>query len=508
MFIEERKLSRRLKMVRTLQEKIDLIKNFDTSKIDYNNLDIATKPQAYLYYFFSKICETNNWKIVANINDLYSEKSRSYRSDIYIDTGELRFCIAYDGLNHNNPKQKIYDLDKDAILYTKRIFSIHVKNPYVKPLNNGSFEVFTCEDDIIDSDCLFKVLDFITGTLKTSIKFKQKDFILPKNIDDVIVSREDIFLYKLALYAKYVKENNSIYVPYNLNYHGCNLGTWIQSVRVKYRENKLNDFYQLVLEEIGFTTDEYLSKCEEGYEYAKEYYNEFGNLDISINFIYKGYNLGKWVYSYRQRYLNPDDPHLRAISDKEKEKLDQIGFVWNKKPNINTKIKLIEELKIKGFDFNVNQSTSDNKDYLLCLRWINKIRIHPENVDKEIIDKLTSMNICLDKLHVNTRTKLLKIKSEVLNKGYIVWNSDEFDGYKKFIKVECNKALNDNSYSKELLDLIKGCGIDPYSEKIFSKTDNYYRDLAYAKQVPARIFYCFCENKRKYKDSFETKKVH
>ncbi|MCD7745796.1 MAG: Helicase associated domain protein [Lachnospiraceae bacterium] len=78
------------------------------------------------------------------------------------------------------------------------------------------------------------------------------------------------------------------------------------------------------LDEIGMVwTKANDSKWDKSYQAAKEYASAHGNLRVPARYVTEdGFQLGRWICSQRQAYLN------QKLSGKRKEKLDAIGMVW------------------------------------------------------------------------------------------------------------------------------------------------------------------------------------
>lgn len=69
------------------------------------------------------------------------------------------------------------------------------------------------------------------------------------------------------------------------------------------------------------------------YGFAKAYYEEFGNLDISSHYKTKdGYYLGKWVFHQRAARQGRTDSFL---TDDQIRKLDEIGMIWDTVSDLN-----------------------------------------------------------------------------------------------------------------------------------------------------------------------------
>lgn len=115
---------------------------------------------------------------------------------------------------------------------------------------------------------------------------------------------------------------NDLNVPFNyVCEDGYNLGIWIINQRRRLRDGHKKD----LLNEIHMVWKEPLSddiRWSNGYNHAKEYYDEFHNLLVPYKYISKdGYKLGCWIHNLR---------HRRDKLSKEKlELLKGLDFVWS-----------------------------------------------------------------------------------------------------------------------------------------------------------------------------------
>jgi len=156
---------------------------------------------------------------------------------------------------------------------------------------------------------------------------------------------------------------------YVYDQNGKSLGNWIDSQRVAYRAKK-------ILEELGVErsviTDEQIEKLKyigmvfenfyelywnEMYKLAREYYNNYNNLNVSYKFkTIDGYNydengkkLGIWIKHQREAYLNRTIPKeerkncLKPLTDEQVEKLESIGMIFEVKLNQSKNRKLCME---------------------------------------------------------------------------------------------------------------------------------------------------------------------
>lgn len=477
---------------------MEVLENVDVNMIDYENLKRITYPQAQLTLVITKIADQFGWKVITNARNMFRNKTL-HSSDLLLITDKVNISFEYDSSTFHSSIQRVQsDSKKDMILKEQNCFQIRIREDGLPYLNTDSFQIVNKQVNSLNEKAVSDIIKLLNHLCHVEINFNfsemTNDEILSKTCSD-----NDVWCYKAALYYQYTKKNHTIYIPYNYVDHGLYLGRWVQTQRVLMRKYERNEFVpesfsyfrRKILKIIGFTTDEYLSKCDEAYEIAKEYYEEHGNLDVPFHSEYKGFALGKWLYSQRQRYLHPDDPHLRALSDAEIERLNEIGMVWS---YINkNKIKDIEELLYNGYDFNLNKTDSQNQKYQSLLKWVNSIRSNISKANPEHIEKLKELKISLDKDYVKRRTKFKEIKGEVKRYGYIAWNDGPLNKYKNFMKRELEKIQTDKNYPDEFLRLMKDCGINPYAKMVFRKKDNELRKLAYEKNVPAGIFYRFCD---------------
>lgn len=122
-------------------------------------------------------------------------------------------------------------------------------------------------------------------------------------------------------------------------YKGVKLSRWIAQLRT-YRKSGICPSY-LTPERIGqldaigmvWNVPDYI--FEKNYACCLEYYQEHGNLDIPLKYVAKdGTRLGTWVNGIRCAARNPSSCRGTPLTDSQKSRLDEIGFVWEPKKNI------------------------------------------------------------------------------------------------------------------------------------------------------------------------------
>ena len=139
-------------------------------------------------------------------------------------------------------------------------------------------------------------------------------------------------MYKHA--KNYYEKHCDLLVPYDyfitVNNKKIDLGKWIFSQRVRYKNNSLSEEKIKRLEKIGMVWKvDFEKRWEEMYEYANDYYEKHGNLLVPRSYEKiidnKLIKLGKWVQAQRDKY------RTGKLSEEKIEKLEKIGMVWNAK---------------------------------------------------------------------------------------------------------------------------------------------------------------------------------
>lgn len=129
----------------------------------------------------------------------------------------------------------------------------------------------------------------------------------------------------------YYNENGNIFLPVHYKSdEGKDLWEWLSKQRVKYAKKKLSQNQIGKLEHIGIIWDTYEFKWMQKYNILLDYYKKYGNIDIPVNCIYKGVNLGMWLSTQRQAYRgNPN----YSINQKRIEFLNTLGMKWKEENN-------------------------------------------------------------------------------------------------------------------------------------------------------------------------------
>lgn len=130
---------------------------------------------------------------------------------------------------------------------------------------------------------------------------------------------------RFNLVKQYYEEHGNINISQKEVIQGVWLGKWIVSQKKAMQEGKLTHeqiemLKTLPMEEVGRKDNRWWSMYEE----AKKYYEEFGNLNIPVNYLTSnGKRLSDWIIRQRRNYK------LGKMPLEHKEKLDEIGFIWD-----------------------------------------------------------------------------------------------------------------------------------------------------------------------------------
>lgn len=114
-----------------------------------------------------------------------------------------------------------------------------------------------------------------------------------------------------------------------MNDEGVKLLRWLTVQRKYCKDGKLSEEQIKQLDSVGMVW-EFDDTWATGFSHAKEYYETYGNLTVSLGYVCDdGYALGVWIKNQRSNYLNPD--RYRKVSAEQTKRLESIGMVW--KPN-------------------------------------------------------------------------------------------------------------------------------------------------------------------------------
>lgn len=136
---------------------------------------------------------------------------------------------------------------------------------------------------------------------------------------------------RFDLVKQYYEEHGNINISQKEVIQGVWLGKWILSQKKAMESGKLTNeqiemLKTLPMEEVGRKDNRWWSMYEE----ARKYYLKFGHLNVPMDYITSsGKKLSDWIIRQRRNYK------LGKMPLEHKEKLDDIGFVWDIKGKLS-----------------------------------------------------------------------------------------------------------------------------------------------------------------------------
>lgn len=255
---------------------------------------------------------------------------------------------------------------------------------------------------------------------------------------------------------EYCKQFGDLLVPqkYVTEYNNeiISLGAWINALRVRYKNNNLDNYQIELLNRIGMVWDVYEKQFMDNYAIAKGYYEEFGNLLIPQEYVVlKEDNgnqvevkIGNWINNIRCDYENG------KLSDERIAKLNEIGMVWN---IFDYRFDFYYELAKQYFEFYGNLLVSETYeiDGVKLGDWVHAYRMAYRNkswrkFDCSHIERLNKIGMVWDIELLQLYDKEITQDSQNRVKKQLLTNLDYFlDHYSgiEFKSSEDCKYLNE-----------------------------------------------------------------
>ena len=309
----------------------------------------------------------------------------------------------------------------------------------------------------------------------------------------------------------YYKKYGNIDISYNyVTEDGLRLGAWLCNQRQAYKGNSTNKITKEqinLLNKLGMIWDKYDESWYIYYYALKEYYDKYGNVDISRNYVTDGgLKLGFWLHNQQQAYRGNG---TNMINIKKVELLNKLGVLLNRNDrNWYIYFDLLEDYykKYGNIDISYNYITEDG---LKLGSWLcNQRQAYKGNgtskITEEQIVLLNKLGMIWDKYsenwdkyyytleeyynkYGNINVPLKYESSDGLKLG--MWLSTQKRKYKNDILTEVYKSqiqmLNDldmdwNINDTRILNSVIGSDNKDYYYYILNKRTNYVlRDLSY-----------------------------
>ena len=128
---------------------------------------------------------------------------------------------------------------------------------------------------------------------------------------------------------EYVKAHGTLSMPNTTLFRdGASMFQWVHQQKKVQKQCGLSKYQQERLESMGiqWIRPKKITGWEEGYQYAKQFFEENGHLFVPNKyFAPDGFALGKWIQEQRNRYLGLS---RWGISDGKIDILEDIGMFW------------------------------------------------------------------------------------------------------------------------------------------------------------------------------------
>src|SRR5262249_52815922 len=119
--------------------------------------------------------------------------------------------------------------------------------------------------------------------------------------------------------TRYKGREGNCNVPATYKENGYHLGRWV--VRQRTNQNLLSKERRRRLDELGFDWAPYESLFEKGFSHLKLYKERVGDCRVPFNHIENGFKLGSWANTQRT--------NKNSLSDEHRQRLEEIGFIWD-----------------------------------------------------------------------------------------------------------------------------------------------------------------------------------
>ena len=216
------------------------------------------------------------------------------------------------------------------------------------------------------------------------------------------------------LLVAYKKEFGNCLVPTKFQYHGYELGSWVEKRRLIKDKLTIEQIDHLDL--LGFMWSSNQAKWEEGFRLLVAYKKEFGNCLVPTKFQYHAFELGTWVEKWRFRQAE--------LTPKQFSCLDDLGFIWN--------------LSKYKWEEAFNHLVAYKEAFGDCLvnKWLIRHRYH---IDISVSEKRSQKDILQIDPRLDKWVKWLRLADltteqvKRLNKLGMVWDLKD-DEWKEFFK--------------------------------------------------------------------------
>jgi len=275
-------------------------------------------------------------------------------------------------------------------------------------------------------------------------------FDLPKTVDEsfsdalktiVIDKTTDSWEFWYGLLLNYFNKEGDTIVKRGYEVDGYNLARWVSTQRVAKADNILSPERRQKLDDLGFIWNTIEYKWNRGYQYLKQYIKDNGDALVKGGYKVDGFNLGNWVSNKRAEKEN------NILSPERRQKLDDLGFVWN----------TIEYKWNRGYQY-LKQYIKDNGDALVkggykvdgysLDVWVNTQRVEKENniLSSERRQKLDDLGFVWNTIEYQWNQGYQYLKQYIKDNGDTLVKKDyQVDGFNLGNWVNAQRSRKTNN---------------------------------------------------------------
>ena len=177
--------------------------------------------------------------------------------------------------------------------------------------------------------------------LRTKVKNKGLDQALTKEQQEELEKLGMIWDRNGEKWEEYFREAQGYYLEHGdlevpvkyVTENGVPLGRWLAEIGSQLSEknacrSSLEERQLERLRKIGFKTEKKtVRQWNEKYALAKNYYEEYGNLNVPVSYSVNGVKLGRWISNIRAKRKHPEGSGM-VLDEHRIRQLDSIGMDW------------------------------------------------------------------------------------------------------------------------------------------------------------------------------------
>ena len=310
---------------------------------------------------------------------------------------------------------------------------------------------------------------------------------------------------KYEILIKYYNQNGNINIKQKQIYENYPVGKWLANFREAYKNNKLPEDQVEKLNKLNMLWSDVkkvssISLFNKKYEILKDYYEEYGNLNISTKQVYKSYPVGDYVKQFRDSYRKQGN--YTFLSESQIKQLESIDMVWNPKQEKEIIKEEVPSYFIKKY------KNKSSRQVIILYKYLNNI-VNEEKLLNELkrIYKMEEVKALYTKAYYLYKNIFDKLK--VSEKEYLSNLNENFSLTSLIIEKACKEDIKVNI--EELLKTINLINISFYVNSDTSLLLEYIKAYSLDDDDIKQIFFNYsirCKNKVYENDSKLNNKIN